>query len=383
MDKFLDEEIQSFEILDEDVGEKNAERQNSRRRSWVGTWNNPSMSDEEFKEYFEKQCYDEVVQYAVFQREKGEETGTIHFQFFVNFKTPQYFKKIKEKLLPYGCHFKPMISTATRCRDYCTKVDTRVSGPYEIGEFEEERQRSDLLRAIKMIDEGVPYNIVSKIFPSQCLMYEHQLKSREADNLRENFSEQCRNVETTYIYGKGGVGKTSSIYKRHGFSDVFFVSSYEKYLFENYGRKKVIVFDEFNGQIKLPIMNRYLDVYPLDLRGLGKTYPACYDKVYILSNLPLKDLYKNLEDEDKKSLEPFYRRIHNIIYVDENGIEHKEKETIFRDLKPEEVKLKGLTRTIDKIIYYDHSGKITKIIDSQRFVQSELVEIKQDGNLPW
>lgn len=385
MDKFLEEEVKAFEIVEQDEGESNAEKRNSRVRCWVGTWNNPSMTDEEFESYLQNLYDCEKLQYAIFQREQGEKTGIIHFQFFVNFRTPQYFKKLKEELLPKGSHFKPMISTAHRCKAYCSKVDTRVSGPYEIGEFEEERQRSDLAKATKMIDEGIPFEMVAKIFPNQCLMYSRQLKERQAMFKDEEFSECCRNLEVTYIYGKGGIGKTSLIYKKHGFKDVFMVSKYEKYLFEKYNYKKIVVFDEFASQIKITEMNRYLDIYPIELRGLGKTYPACYDKVYILSNLPPTKQYQNLNPEEVESYEPFLRRLHNIIYLDEKGIEHVEKKTIFRDLSQDEIKLDGLTRDIDKTIYYSREGKIIRIESKHKVEQVEMFELplEADNNIPF
>ena len=47
------EELAEFEIQENDVEESNAEKRNSKVRCWVGTWNNPSMSDEEFENNFE------------------------------------------------------------------------------------------------------------------------------------------------------------------------------------------------------------------------------------------------------------------------------------------------------------------------------------------
>ena len=389
METFLQNEIENFEIFDGNEKELFAEKRNTRQRQWVGTWNNPSMSDEEFKEYLNNLCDEEILQYGIFQREKGEKTGTIHFQFFVNYKNPQYFKKVKESYLPYGCHFAPMISTAERCRAYCSKVDTRISGPYEVGEFEYERQRSDLKKAIQMIDEGIPFEVVKEIYSTQCVLYERQLRSREQQNKLSKFSNQCRNVEVTYIYGSAGIGKTSSIYKKYGFDDVFFVSDYEKYMFENYNYKKILVFDEFAGQVKIPQMNRYLDIYPLELRGLGKKYPACYDKVFILSNFSPSKVYANLLPEDEDLKLPFMRRLHNIIYIDENGIEHKEKETIFKELSPDEMELPGLTRKIEKTIYYNRVGKILRVDDGKNVEQinmsdSLLIEMSEySGDLPW
>lgn len=375
MEKFLQKEIENFEILLEDEGEQNAEKRNSRVRCWCGTWNNPTMTDQEFKSYLENLIDAEVLQYGIFQREKGEETGTEHFQFFVNFKTPQYFKKVKEKLLPYGCHFKPMISTAERCRAYCSKVDTRISSEYfEVGEFMEERQRSDYRKAIQMCDEGIDFSIIRRIFPTVTTQYERSLKSRISAVHEEEFAERCRNVQVTYIYGDGGVGKTKSIYKKFGMDKIFFISNYEKYLFHGYGYKKVIAFDEFTGQIKLTEMNRFLDIYPLKLRGLGETYQACYDRVFIISNKAPSELYKDLSGEEEKSRAPFFRRLHNIVFVDEDGVEHLEKETVFKEIPEEEAELPGLTQKMVKTIYYDRMGKVIRVESKEKIIQMKILQ---------
>lgn len=384
MGAFLKEEIDAFEILEDDLVEQNAKRKNQRVRYWVGTWNNPKMTDQEFLAHFQKLYDEELLRYCVFQREVGEKSGIEHFQFFLEFINPQYFNKLKEELIPYGAFFKPMISTAKRCQEYCSKVETRLTGPYEVGEFTSEAKRTDLIRARQMIKEGISFDEVADTFPTQCLQYERSLKSLEIEYKRKTFGESCRNIEVVYMYGPSGVKKTGRIYKKHGMSNVFVISNYEKYLFENYNFKNVVVFDEFLSQVEITLMNKLIDIYPVDVRGLGKTYPACYDKVYIVSNLPLKKQYANLNEEKRFALEPFLRRIHKVIYVDEKGVEHIEKETFFRDLKEDEIELPGLTRVIDKVVYYDRlSGKVLRIDEKTKAIQQEMELVETEEELPW
>lgn len=388
MEKFLEEEVKAFEIVEEDVDEKNAEKLNSRVRCWVGTWNNPKMTDDEFRLFFEDLLGKEILQYAVFQREKGEESGIIHFQFFVNFKNPQYFKKIKENYLPYGCHFKPMRSTEHRCREYCSKVETRVSGPYEIGEFESEGQRSDLKKAIKMIDEGIPFSVVAKIFPSQSLMYGRQLKLREQMRLVEESEDVCRNVSVEFVYGPPGVGKTTYVNSQVNFkfSDLFVVENYGEYLFTGYTKQKVILFDEFYGQVK-PItkMNKLLEPYPKRLRVLGDMVPAFFEKVFIVSNYPLSELYKDVRPEQEESFKAFCRRINRIVRFDSNGKSHVERDTLWEEIPVAEQKMKGLTRRVRQTIEYDKFGKSRIIYDRYASEQIKLEELPvlESGEMPW
>lgn len=317
-------EIPEFEILEEDVEESNAEKRNSRVACWVGTWNNPSMTDEEFEKFFQELDEHGYLQYAVFQREKGEETGTIHFQFFVNFKNARYFTWVK-KTLPYGCHFKPMRSTKTHCKDYCSKEDTRVSGPYEIGDFIEERGRSDLVKARDMLKQGATFDEVADIYVNQCLMYERQLKAYQDRLIKKEVSRKFRDVKVTYIYGPPRTGKTTYVYETLGF-DLFMVDCYDKSAFTEYDNNKAIVLDEYNSDFNITFMNRLLDRYPLQLRGLGCVKWASFEEVYIISNLPLSEQYKKVQEERPVIYQAFKERIGRIIRFDEYGVMHTEKD---------------------------------------------------------
>lgn len=333
--KFLKSEIEEFEIFEENEREKNAEKRNTRCRCWVGTWNNPKMTDDKFKEYWQNLYDSEMLQYAIFQREKGEQTGTIHFQFFLNFKNPQYFNKLKTSLIPAGCHFAPMISTANRCIEYCSKVETRVSGPYEIGEFVAEGQRTDLVRAIKMIDEGVSFEMICKIFPSQSLQYGRQLKERERMVSQEKQENVFRELNVTYIYGAPGVGKTREIMEKYGYSNVYRVTFYDNRAFDAYKRQDVILFDEFRSSFKITDMLNFLDGYPLELPCRYNDKTAFYTKVYIISNIPLSSQYEKVQESEPETYKAFLRRIHNVIRIDEYGIKHIEKGLNIEQLKIE------------------------------------------------
>lgn len=380
---FKQEDIDKFEIKEEDIEESTAEVNDQKVRRWVGTWNNPKMSDEEFVEFLENLERLNHLQYAIFQREKGEETGTIHFQFYIDFKNAKKFSWVK-KNLPYGCHFKPMRTTATLCKNYCSKEETRVSGPYEVGEFKEERQRTDYMKARELLMEGCSLEEVEDLYPTTYAQYRNVFKEIYVQQKNKEFGSKCRNIEVYYIYGDGGVGKTSGVYKKHGFKNVFFVHRYEKYLFEGYNYQDVVCFDEYDSQIKITEFNQLLDVYPNTLRGLGKEYQACYTKVYILSNLPLNKQYNDLPEEKKKQVSAFLRRVNFVYRVDSNGVYHKEKETIYEDVPSDEIVLEGLTRRAKQVVEYDSSGvsRIIYDINNKGLQQTDLFEI-EDDSLPF
>ncbi len=375
MDKILLSAEEACEFSEEDEQEKLAEKKNSRVANWVGTWNNPTMTDAEFEAFFKKLYDEDILAYFIGQREKGEKNGTIHFQFFLTWKSPLRFSRVKE-LLPYGCHFKPMYSTKTKCRDYCSKGDTRVSGPMEVGEFYLERERTDFNVAIRMLHEGFSLNEVLDNFPT--LEPNYGKKFGEIYNRihnREN-STKCRNVEVIYIYGPERVGKTSYVMSLHDFIDLYQITLFNDYWFTNYQFQKAIFVDEFTGQIK-PItkMNKLLEPYPLMLNAKNGFVYAAFEKVYILSNYPLKDVYVNEQTEYKASYDAFCKRINKIIRVDENGGLHIEKETEWEDIPVEEQKFKGLTKRASKVYTYNRFGKRTLVYDRESGFQLKIQEV--------
>ncbi len=352
------EDKRNFELVENDEQEQSAEKRNAQVRNWVGTWNNPSMTDDEFEKFFIDLHNSNLLEYAIFQREKGENTGTIHFQFFVTFKNARYFTWVK-KTLPYGCHFKPMISTKERCKNYCSKPDTRVNPPREIGEFVSERARTDLLKALKMQDEGVAFEIIESIFPTQVFMYRNLFKQRAEDLVIAQTKNVCRNVEVTYLYGPPRSGKTSYVYKKYGIDNVFVIDNYGEYQFTGYAGEKVIIFDEFTGQVR-PItkMNKLLEPYPLKLNIKGGITPARFEKIFIISNSPLTDLYKDEKKQTFVQYQAFMQRINKIVRFDKFGNQTIEQETVFEVIPENEQELTGLTKRVSKVIKYEKGNPI-------------------------
>jgi len=327
----MDKEVVEFEIQEDDKEELNAEKLDKKVRCWVGTWNNPSMTDEEFKQHLEELYSQEYLKYAIFQREKGEKNGTIHFQFFLDFKNARHFKWVK-KNLPYGCHFKPMRSTKTHCRDYCSKQDTRESDNYyEIGEFVEERQRTDLATIMNLVKLGTPFETIQEIYPTQCIMYKRQIQDYAQTIHNNNNRKKLRDIKVTYVYGSPGTGKTSWFYNKFDFENVFVVDMYDKSMFTHYTNEKILLFDEFTGKIDITYLNKLLDRYPVQLRGLNTVKYAGYEEVYIISNLSLDKLYTKEQEESPAIYKALLRRIGRVIRFDDVGVKHIEKDMYRRN----------------------------------------------------
>lgn len=70
----------------------------------------------------------------VFQKEKGDTTGYLHWQIYISLKTKEYFNTVKN-LFPAKAHIEP-VKNGWKAAEYCQKAETRVEGPYnEKSEF--------------------------------------------------------------------------------------------------------------------------------------------------------------------------------------------------------------------------------------------------------
>lgn len=142
------------------------------------------------------------------------------------------------------------------------------------------------------------------------MFYFHNIAEKDIYNSYEN---KIRNVEVTYIYGAPGVGKTSYVYKKYGFENVYRVTNYNRNMFDNYKGQQVLVFDEFNSQLKIEEILNYLDIYPLWLPCRYNNKVACFDKIFLISNLPLSQQYLNIQSFSPDQYKALLRRIHKIL----------------------------------------------------------------------
>lgn len=261
--------------------------------------------------------------YCSFQIEKGGNSELTHIQAFITFKSPLHFYTYCNRF-PVA-NFEQCRGSNTQCRTYTTKLDTRIDGPYEFGEFAEERARTDVKEFLELLEVGASDNDLKTTHPSLYLREFNKLSSLRTQTKFNEFKVKKRDIEVTYIYGPAGVGKSTYVYDLLGFENIFSVQLFDNSAFTYYEAQDNLVLDEFNAQWSIQFMNKLLDRFPLQLRGLGCVKWACYTKVYIISNYSLKELYKDKQEFEPTIYKSFIRRIDNIIRFDNFGKCHYEK----------------------------------------------------------
>ena len=82
--------------------------------------------------------------------------------------------------------------------------------------------------------------------------------------------------------------------------------------------------DEFRSSLLVGDMLDYLDGYPLALPARYANRQACFETVYIISNIDLREQYPNVQTNEPATWKAFLRRIHHVIEYreDREPIDH-------------------------------------------------------------
>lgn len=193
------------------------------------------------------------------------------------------------------------------------KADTSVPGTFEEwGECPIERpgERTDLAILYEYVKDGLSNFEIMERNPDYMLNLEKIERARQA--IREQqYRGTFRQLETTYIWGPTGTGKTRGVMEGQGYSGVYRVTDYA-HPFDSYAGEEVLLLDEYASNFKIRDMLNYLDGYPLTLPARYSNRVACYTRVYIISNLCLTKQYPEIQYESPATYGALLRRIQKV-----------------------------------------------------------------------
>ncbi|MFR0615652.1 hypothetical protein ACLUWK_04535 [Bifidobacterium apri] len=121
------------------------------------------------------------------------------------------------------------------------------------------------------------------------------------------------------MYGQTGVGKTSYVMNKYAPEDVYRVSDYQ-HPFDGYENQKVLLMDEFAGTLPFDQLLNVTDRWRTTLAARYHNRIAMYDTVWIVSNLPLNELYSEIERPQRKAM---FRKFRQVIYMTRQGGMHR------------------------------------------------------------
>lgn len=248
------------------------------------------------------------------------EKGTPHTHIYLAFRNAVEFSTVQERF--YGAHIEIARGSHQENRDYIRKEgkwqDDEKHETNLIDTFEEKGElpaeidhRQKQTEAImEMVENGASNADILRKYPSAMTKLTHIEMARQT--LAEaDYSNTWRNLTVIYLYGETGTGKTRSVMEKYGYDNVYRVTNYN-HPFDNYKGQKVIVFEEFRSSLPIADMLKYLDGYPVMLPCRYADKVACFDTVYIISNIAPELQYPDVQLSEPETYRAFMRRIHKI-----------------------------------------------------------------------
>lgn len=254
--------------------------------------------------------------YMVYQYEISTEKPSLHIQGYIRFANARTLGGVKKLLEKWseekGPHLDISRGNALENKEYCTKLESRMDGPFEFGECPTGDDKADLVRAWEMFCEGggVTAKLMAE-YPTYTTMYSEKWKKIkwDIDHVDWKPQKEYKKKEVIVLWGDTEAGKTRYAFER----GAFLVTLSSDYPFDDYRGQKVVCFDEFRGQLSIDDFLRLTDGYPTTVRALYHgNVPFIAERIYVTSNLHPKDWYKNLDARTWKALQ---RRITTIEFM--------------------------------------------------------------------
>lgn len=301
-------------------------------RKWQVTINNP-LEHGVSHDVIESRLDDlKGLVYACYCDEIGDECETLHTHIYIQTRSAITADRVNS-LFP-SCHREVAHGTAKANRAYIHKEGDKFNksegGQYsytdskgknhvginlsdtftEIGEVPDEHQgkAKDADVIVNMIREGASDSDIVDAVSSAYSKLEH-IRSTRALYHDEPFKKQWRDLTVVYLFGRTGLGKTRTVMESCGYENVYRVTDYKKYPWDDYSGEDVILLEEYRSSFQIGDILKYLDGYPLRLTARFTNKQACYTKVFIATNELPEMQYRGT---DPDSVDAFWRRIGEI-----------------------------------------------------------------------
>lgn len=228
-----------------------------------------------------------TVRYIVFQHERGEKTGHVHYQGYIEFSGNKRLSGMKK--IHKGVHWEGRRGTQEEARAYATKDDTRIAGPWEWGKFKgDQGARSDRAALFELAKQGKTVKEAAEAMPGTWMSMD-----RAYDRARSMYPPKHKGKNAVYvILGPTGLGKT------HMAETLGSLSFWEMPIkgstatwFDGYDGQQNVLIDEYTGQIPLEQFLRLLRPRTVDAPNKGGHiwwYPI---RIFISSNLAPHEWY--------------------------------------------------------------------------------------------
>lgn len=250
------------------------------------------------------------VKYTICQLEECPETGRTHLQGYTELTAAKRFTFIKKMLDDPTAHVEKRKGSRDQARNYCSKLETKLEGPWECGTWSKgQGERTDLESAAITLLETKSLVSLADSHPVAYIKY-----SKGFQNLlylkHKQDSKTWRQLEVKVYWGKAGSGKTRTAIELQ--EDYFILDKQSETLwFDGYDGEDHLIVDDFYGWIKFGHWLRLCDGNQLRCATKGGFAWANWTKVTFTSNKHPDTWYDQSKLVDYQ-IDAFNRRIHEI-----------------------------------------------------------------------
>lgn len=206
------------------------------------------------------------------------------------------------KLLP-GAHWEVRLGTHEQARAYCTKGETRVTDPVELGVPPEQGHRSDLGGLCDLVVKGSSNRDLAE---ACAVTYVRNYRGLAALRMAIAPARSAKTI-TVVLWGPTGCGK--SRYVHSGIDPGELYTKDATQWWPEYSGERFAVLDEFYGQLRHEYMLKLMDRYPLRVEFKGGYAEFNSRVLFITSNRDPREWYSGLTEQNIDWQPQFFRRI--------------------------------------------------------------------------
>jgi hypothetical protein len=252
----------------------------AKAQSWMFTINNPTGEDD-------PRTWD--ARYVSWQLEEGEE-GTPHLQGYVEFHGQKRLSGVRK--ISRG-HWEPRMGTQEQAIAYTQKKETRVEGPWVVGEKGKgQGKRSDLDAVCDKIKEGATLKEICEEHMPLYVQYGRGFASA-IQLIQDPYTHD--DVRGIWYHGRPGAGKSHRAREEHPNA---YLKSQNKW-FDGYAGQDSILLDDLDklgGQTLGHYLKIWADKYACTAEVKGSTVNLKHKCFMVTSNYTPDDLWP--EDEE-------------------------------------------------------------------------------------
>jgi len=128
-----------------------------------------------------------LIKYYVYQKEQGT---TPHIQGYIVLHKRISLHTMRETLP--GCHLEPRKGTHAQAKKYCTKIETRIDGPWEDGIEPQQGKRTDLVRGLELTIQGAPIQDIVDEIGCTAIRYRRHLIEVASEAITEQNNKRMK-----------------------------------------------------------------------------------------------------------------------------------------------------------------------------------------------